>query len=89
MRFNWKRSRHSHPARPKRRLGRFARLQYRGCTRDQTHDRSGERGVGCHKADVAQEESCRNAVIKTIDLFGAVHILVNSSKAKFLGPNLK
>lgn len=29
------------------------------------------------QADVSSEESCKNAVAKTIDLFGAVHILVN------------
>ena len=28
-------------------------------------------------ADVTDEESCRNAVAKTVELFGALHILVN------------
>lgn len=29
------------------------------------------------QADVSNEESCKNAVAKTVDLYGAVHILVN------------
>lgn len=29
------------------------------------------------QADVTDEESCRNAVAKTVELYGAVHILVN------------
>jgi NAD(P)-dependent dehydrogenase (short-subunit alcohol dehydrogenase family) len=29
------------------------------------------------QTDVTQEESCKTAVAKTIELFGAVHILVN------------
>lgn len=28
-------------------------------------------------ADVTDEDSCRNAVAKTVELFGALHILVN------------
>lgn len=32
------------------------------------------------QADVSNEESCKNAVAKTVDLFGAVHILVNIGK---------
>jgi NAD(P)-dependent dehydrogenase (short-subunit alcohol dehydrogenase family) len=30
--------------------------------------------------DVTDEESCKNAVAKTIELFGTVHILVNIGK---------
>lgn len=29
------------------------------------------------EADVTSEDSCRRAVAKTVELFGAVHILVN------------
>lgn len=29
------------------------------------------------QADVSSEESCKNAVAKTIELFGALHILIN------------
>lgn len=29
------------------------------------------------QTDVTDEESCKNAVAKTVELFGAVHILVN------------
>lgn len=29
------------------------------------------------QADITVEESCKNAVAKIIELFGAVHILVN------------
>jgi NAD(P)-dependent dehydrogenase (short-subunit alcohol dehydrogenase family) len=29
------------------------------------------------KVDVTDEESCKNAVAKTIQLFGTIHILVN------------
>lgn len=29
------------------------------------------------QADVTSEESCKNAVAKTVELFGTVHILVN------------
>lgn len=29
------------------------------------------------QADVTDEESCKNAVAKTVELFGPVHILVN------------
>ena len=29
------------------------------------------------QADVTSEESCKNAVAKTVELFGALHILVN------------
>jgi NAD(P)-dependent dehydrogenase (short-subunit alcohol dehydrogenase family) len=29
------------------------------------------------EADVTNEESCRRAVVKTVELFGTVHILVN------------
>ena len=29
------------------------------------------------EADVTDEESCKNAVAKVVDLFGNVHILVN------------
>jgi NAD(P)-dependent dehydrogenase (short-subunit alcohol dehydrogenase family) len=29
------------------------------------------------QADVTEEESCRKAVEKTVELFGTVHILVN------------
>lgn len=32
------------------------------------------------QADVTDEESCRNAVAKTVELFGTVHILVNIGK---------
>lgn len=33
------------------------------------------------QADVSSEESCKSAVAKTIELFGAVHILVNIGKS--------
>lgn len=33
------------------------------------------------QADVTDEASCRNAVAKTVELYGAVHILVNIGKA--------
>ena len=29
------------------------------------------------QTDVTDEESCKNAVVKTVELFGTVHILVN------------
>lgn len=32
------------------------------------------------QTDVTDEESCRRAVSKTVELFGAVHILVNIGK---------
>lgn len=32
------------------------------------------------QADVTSEESCKNAVEKTVELYGAVHILVNIGK---------
>lgn len=32
------------------------------------------------QADVTNEESCKNAVAKTVELYGAVHILVNIGK---------
>lgn len=32
------------------------------------------------QADVSSEESCKNAVAKTVEFFGAVHILVNIGK---------
>ena len=32
------------------------------------------------QADVTDETSCKNAVARTIQLFGAVHILVNIGK---------
>lgn len=32
------------------------------------------------QTDVSKEESCRDAVSKTVELFGAVHILVNNGK---------
>lgn len=32
------------------------------------------------QADVTSEESCKNAVAKTVELWGAVHILVNIGK---------
>lgn len=32
------------------------------------------------QTDVTDEESCKRAVAKTIELFGAVHILVNIGK---------
>lgn len=32
------------------------------------------------QADVTKEESCKNAVDKTVELWGAVHILVNIGK---------
>lgn len=32
------------------------------------------------QADVTDEASCRNAVAKTVELYGAVHILVNIGK---------
>ena len=32
------------------------------------------------QADVTSEEDCKKAVSKTVDLFGAVHILVNIGK---------
>lgn len=32
------------------------------------------------EADVTDEESCKNAVAKTVELFGTVHILVNVGK---------
>lgn len=35
------------------------------------------------QADVTSEESCKNAVAKTVELFGAVHILVNVGKSLF------
>lgn len=33
------------------------------------------------QTDVTDEESCRKAVAKTVELFGAVHILVNIGKS--------
>lgn len=33
------------------------------------------------QADVSSEESCKNAVAKTVKLFGAVHILVNIGRS--------
>ncbi|KAH0396416.1 hypothetical protein KCU89_g9330, partial [Aureobasidium melanogenum] len=35
------------------------------------------------QADVTSEESCKNAVEKTVELYGAVHILVNIGKFVF------
>ncbi len=35
------------------------------------------------QTDVTDEESCRNAVAKTVELFGTVHILVNIGKNFF------
>lgn len=32
------------------------------------------------QADVTSEESCKNAVEKTVELYGSVHILVNIGK---------
>lgn len=32
------------------------------------------------QADVTSEESCKNAVSRTVELFGAVHVLVNIGK---------
>lgn len=32
------------------------------------------------QADVTDEESCRNAVAKAVEIFGTVHILVNIGK---------
>lgn len=32
------------------------------------------------QTDVTDEESCRKAVAKTVELFGTVHILVNIGK---------
>lgn len=32
------------------------------------------------QADVTEEESCRKAMEKTVELFGTVHILVNIGK---------
>lgn len=32
------------------------------------------------QADVTKEEDCKNAVAKTVELFGALHILVNIGK---------
>lgn len=32
------------------------------------------------QADITVEESCKKAVAKTVELFGAVHILVNIGK---------
>lgn len=32
------------------------------------------------QTDVTDEESCRNAVARTVELFGAMHILVNIGK---------
>lgn len=32
------------------------------------------------QADVTDEESCKNAVAKTVELFGTVNILVNIGK---------
>jgi NAD(P)-dependent dehydrogenase (short-subunit alcohol dehydrogenase family) len=34
------------------------------------------------QADVTSEESCRNAVEKTIELFGKLHILVNIGRSR-------
>lgn len=34
------------------------------------------------QADVTDEESCKNAVAKTVELYGAVHILVNIGKSQ-------
>lgn len=36
------------------------------------------------QADVTDEESCKNAVAKTVELFGTVHILVNIGKVPIL-----
>ena len=33
------------------------------------------------QADVTDEESCKNAVAKTVELYGAVHVLVNIGKS--------
>lgn len=35
------------------------------------------------QADVTDEESCKNAVAKTVELFGAVNILVNIGEFPF------
>lgn len=40
------------------------------------------------QADVTNEESCKNAVAKTVELWGAVHILVNIGSWKTLHPEL-
>lgn len=36
------------------------------------------------QADVSDEGSCKNAVETTVELFGAVHILVNIGKVLFI-----
>lgn len=36
------------------------------------------------QADVTDEESCKQAVAKTVELFGTVHILVNIGNSHFL-----
>jgi NAD(P)-dependent dehydrogenase (short-subunit alcohol dehydrogenase family) len=36
------------------------------------------------QTDVTKEESCKAAVEKTVELFGAVHILVNIGKSMLI-----
>lgn len=41
------------------------------------------------QADVTSEESCKNAVEKTVELYGAVHILVNIGKFVFSSTSIE
>ena len=40
------------------------------------------------QADVTIEESCKNAVDRTVELWGAVHILVNIGKSNIHGEHI-
>lgn len=40
------------------------------------------------QTDVTDEESCRASVAKTVELFGAVHILVNIGKSPSLSKTI-
>jgi hypothetical protein len=40
------------------------------------------------QADVTAEESCKNVVAKTVELWGAVHILVNIGMSKAVGKTI-
>lgn len=35
------------------------------------------------QADVTNEESCKNAVARTVELYGSLHILINIGKERF------
>jgi NAD(P)-dependent dehydrogenase (short-subunit alcohol dehydrogenase family) len=41
------------------------------------------------QTDVTDEESCKNAVAKTVEIFGAVHILVNIGEPALTGSSEK